>query len=533
MSFIASLQRNWHSLAGYFCTLFHIEEENLVDAPFSRSDIALFQQTMSSPTGSAIDVQTWNDLLLDQYSDQLSPEVSIFGQQILHQRLREGMPDDQTVQVRHLLQDAALSDALHLTCQPLRCADTEISALLFGQTLARAPAWDKHLWLVPLAFFASLGLATLSNFAWIGIGVALSLLVIFQMHFEFQMDLWNRSIHSLQQLLHVFSVLGARADKQAETLLDPFLAARARAGQINRSLTSSMLPPAIRAYGNWFFLQNVRHYFRGLRGVSLHLEFLRQCYLNVANLEADLALVRHLRRLPTFCWAERNANTDIMFDQVVHPLLAHAAPLSLNLQHKGAFISGQNGIGKSTLLRTIGLNLLVARAFGFCYAHAASVPMCRVYSSMQSEDSLVGGESLYIAELRRARELLAASAGPQKCVYIIDEVFRGTNHLESISAAAAVLHTLAKNGMVIVSSHNLVLAPLLEDCLTALCVTASAGDCARLTLVPGVLTDPNGITLLSAHGFSDSIKLKANRVFSWLNGYLAHPTDCVKVLDAG
>lgn len=99
---------------------------------------------------------------------------------------------------------------------------------------------------------------------------------------------------------------------------------------------------------------------------------------------------------------------------------------------KGAFISEQNGIGKSTLLRTVGLNLLVARAFGFCYARKATVSMLPVYASMQNEDSLLGGESLYIAELQRARELLAAAAGPHRGILIIDEFFRGTNHMESV-----------------------------------------------------------------------------------------------------
>jgi hypothetical protein len=140
---------------------------------------------------------------------------------------------------------------------------------------------------------------------------------------------------------------------------------------------------------------------------------------------------------------------------------AFAVPLSIGLEGKGAFISGQNGVGKSAFLRTVGLNLVAARAFGFCYARQARLPALPVYASMQNEDSLLGGESLYVAELRRAKEPLAAAHGPRACVYLIDEIFRGTNHVESVSAAAAVLDVLAERGLVIVSSHNLVLVPLL------------------------------------------------------------------------
>jgi DNA mismatch repair ATPase MutS len=195
------------------------------------------------------------------------------------------------------------------------------------------------------------------------------------------------------------------------------------------------------------------------------------------------------------------------------------------LAEKGAFISGQNGVGKSTLLRTLGLNLVVARAFGFCYARGAAVSTRLVYASMQNEDAMLGGESLYIAELRRATEMLASLDGPHGGIYILDEVFRGTNPLESVSAAAAVHEELARKGVVIVSSHNLVLAPLLAHCLEPLCVSMSDGDSGRLALLPGVLAKTNAISLLSERGFDARLQDRARKVFDWLSGYLAHPTE--------
>ncbi|WP_229415834.1 MutS-related protein [Pseudoduganella armeniaca] len=179
----------------------------------------------------------------------------------------------------------------------------------------------------------------------------------------------------------------------------------------------------------------------------------------------------------------------------------------------GAFVSGQNGVGKSTLLRTVGINLVAARAFGFCYAVSAHVPSLPVYASMQSEDAMDSGESLYMAELRRARELLAlARRGP--AVFVIDEIFRGTNHLESVSAATAVLHELARHHLVLVSSHNLELAPLLRDRLAPFCVEAGAHG---VTVRPGVLRDTNGIRLLADSGFDAAIERDAVTVFQWLS----------------
>jgi len=203
----------------------------------------------------------------------------------------------------------------------------------------------------------------------------------------------------------------------------------------------------------------------------------------------------------------------------VHPLMEQASPLTLGLDGRGAFISGQNASGKSTLLRMVGLNLVAARAFGFCYAKEARLPALPVRASMQNEDSLLGGESLYMSELRRARELLDASRRSAG-ICLIDEVFRGTNHLESVSAAAAVLETLCERDLVLVSSHNLVLARILAGKLEPLRIDTTSG---APVLTPGVLRDPNGIALLATQGFGARIEGRAAEVARWLSGHLAEP----------
>jgi DNA mismatch repair ATPase MutS len=139
---------------------------------------------------------------------------------------------------------------------------------------------------------------------------------------------------------------------------------------------------------------------------------------------------------------------------------------------------------------------------------------------MRNEDSLLGGESLYIAELRRARELLAASQRTQAAVYLVDEIFRGTNHVESVSAAAAVLDVLAERGLVIVSSHHLLLAPLLAHRLEPSFIDRAGGE---LRLAPGVLAQTNGVELLARHGFGTEVEQRAARVARWLGDYLASP----------
>ncbi|MES2757167.1 MAG: DNA mismatch repair protein MutS [Pseudomonadota bacterium] len=495
-----------------------------MDYPFVASDIGQLQRIERDRAAAAMDQPSWSGLLVDPYFEMLTGQVSIFGKQVLHQRLCDGLADAPraalAARLRSLMADPAQLDILRRATRPLRAADTEIATLLLEETLPATPKWGGAMWLLFVGLLASIAAVALSPLAWLGAAFFLYKLLAIQMRYHERVSAWERAMNALQMLLRASSLLGALK----HPMLDEFAGAGQQASKVNRSLTRSPwmdMIPGMRAYLDWFLLANVKHYFQGIGVVGVHRQFLRDCYARCANLEADIALAQHLLRTPSTCWAERGRDDCIGLEQAVHPLLQAPAPLSLALHGKGAFISGQNGIGKSTLLRTVGLNLLVARAFGFCYAGKATVPMLPVYASMQSEDSLLGGESLYIAELQRAKELLAVAAGPHRATYIIDEIFRGTNHLESVSAAAAVLDVLAAGSVVIVSSHNLVLASLLEHRLAPFCVALGADG--ALQLAPGLLAHTNGIALLAQRGFGADIEAGAGRVFDWLSVYLAEP----------
>ena len=467
----------------------------MTDYPFVPSDVALYRRMVSdTSTGGMLDQQTWDDLLLADYSAELARETSIFGQQELHRRL---YADDDvsasSARVRALLADDAARKKLQTATQDLRRADREISETLFGEPLPAAPRWVPLLAWLPVAFLMSAvaALATGWPLLWVVALVLWLSLCAIQVRYHEAVQEWAGVLNTVQQMLRAQSLLAWEDAGQA--------------GKLNRRLSRSLLAsmPGFSDYADWLFLKNVRHYFHSRDTVRDNLGFLRSSFERIATLDADLALARHLSQTPRYCWAEQG--DEVMLSQVVHPLLAGAAPLTVGMAQQGLFISGQNGIGKSTLLRGVGLNLITARAFGFCYASRAVTPLLPVYASMQNEDALGSGESFYMAELRRGKELLAQAAR-RPAIFIIDEIFRGTNYLESVSAAAAVLHTLAQQGRVLVASHHVVLASLLSDCLQPWRLSRE-GDCWQLT--PGVLLDTNGLTLLTERGFDPAITTKA------------------------
>ena len=494
-----------------------------MEYPFPESVIARYDELAGTSGNGAVDGQTWQDLLLAPYLLAVGEGASIFGRQMLYRRLRRGTAAP-VERVGALLADDRARERLATQLAPLRKASAEVTESLFvpaadtagtaaqpraplaESPLPRVPRWSGWVWLVPVAFLASVVASYFSLTALIpAAGLSLVLMAI-QVTYHLRIQQWSAIVEALRLQLYAHS-------QQQDA------PGAAQAAQLRRKLApnAASTAPGVAEYADWVLLANLKHYFATRRLVREYAAFLRESFELVASLDADLALVRHLSAQTQWCWAEEGWEQEIHLQAVRHPLLSDAQALDLALDGKSAFISGQNGIGKSTLLRTVGLNLLAARAFGFCYATAARMPNLPVYASMQNEDALDGGESLYQSELRRAHELLALANEPQRAVFIIDEIFRGTNHLESVSAAAAVLEQLAARGMVLVSSHNVVLAQLLEPCCLPLLVQKRAD---RLVLTPGVLAETNGLTLLAQSGFDAAIEQRARDVYKRLSGRL-------------
>jgi hypothetical protein len=510
-------------LAARFTTLFTPSEPEPQDHAFEPADLAQLLRVSGNDSGSdrtaELDGPTWRDLLLERYLGTLSPGVSVFGRQALYRRLRAGASEDEAAasrtRIQRLLDDPAQLEALSGKLAGLRHADIEVATLLFESEQPARPGWVGYLFLLPLLLAASIVAALLvSPWGWVGVGVAMYYLVMVRMRYMERVSLWTRTTRALQMLLRTCSLL----DGSGLPLAGGFAGRGAAAARLNRALSRSPIPspiPDLEEYTNWFVSADVRHYFRTLGRVFGQRAFLRECYWLCAELEADVALARHLAAESVWCWADRSGQRTLRLEGGVHPLLDEANPLSIALDGKGAFLSGQNGVGKSTFLRMLGLNLAAARGFGFCYATSASLPALPVVASMQNEDSLLGGQSLYIAELARARELLAA-AQARAVVCLIDEVFRGTNHEEAVSAASAVVDELAGKALVVVSSHNLVLGSLLAEPLAPWRIERVQDGGLRLE--PGVLGRTNGVALLAEHGFDIAIQRKAERVAAWLAG---------------
>jgi DNA mismatch repair ATPase MutS len=156
--------------------------------------------------------------------------------------------------------------------------------------------------------------------------------------------------------------------------------------------------------------------------------------------------------------------------QIGHPLIPGGARVcnDFALERVGqiAIITGSNMSGKSSLLRALGVNLALAYAGGPVVAEGLRARACRLFACIRVADSVTDGFSYFYAEVRRLRALLDALNAPDAAplIYLIDEIFRGTNNRERLIGSRAYIRALAGgHGAGVVSTHDLELVRLADE----------------------------------------------------------------------
>ena len=153
-----------------------------------------------------------------------------------------------------------------------------------------------------------------------------------------------------------------------------------------------------------------------------------------------------------------------------HPLIPDEQRVcndfSLNEIGELALLTGSNMSGKSTFLKTVGINLALAFAGGPVTARRLNSGPVRLYTCMRISDSVVDGVSYFYAEVRCLKGLLTAldSQHPYPVFYLIDEIFRGTNNRERLIGSQAYIRALVgQHGLGLISTHDLELVQLADQ----------------------------------------------------------------------
>lgn len=151
-----------------------------------------------------------------------------------------------------------------------------------------------------------------------------------------------------------------------------------------------------------------------------------------------------------------------------HPLLPRskcvANDLNLSSQLRLLIVSGSNMSGKSTYLRTIGINAVLALAGAPVRAARMRISPLAIGATLRIQDSLQAGRSRFYAEILRVRQIVDLSRGPIPLLFLLDEIFAGTNsHDRRVGAEAVVRGLLAAGAVGLVTTHDLTLTQIAES----------------------------------------------------------------------
>ncbi|WP_308552141.1 hypothetical protein [uncultured Peptoniphilus sp.] len=125
---------------------------------------------------------------------------------------------------------------------------------------------------------------------------------------------------------------------------------------------------------------------------------------------------------------------------------------------KDILLTGSNASGKSTFLRTIGINHLMAKTLGFVVAKKFKTTYTDIFTSIDIKDSIEEKTSYFMAEAKTIKKMIDNPGN----IYLLDEVFKGTNTIDRISAASSTLDYLSKQGFVVAATHDIELTNILE-----------------------------------------------------------------------
>ena len=154
---------------------------------------------------------------------------------------------------------------------------------------------------------------------------------------------------------------------------------------------------------------------------------------------------------------------ELKIENVYHPLIENCVANSIAVNNKSILVTGSNMSGKSTFIRAVIINSILSQTIHTCFADSFETPFLKVFSSIRIEDNLHEGSSYYFKEVNAIGTLITASQNSFQHLFILDEVFKGTNTIERVSAAKAILSYLNKNdNIVFVSSHDIELVSLLQ-----------------------------------------------------------------------
>ena len=298
------------------------------------------------------------------------------------------------------------------------------------------------------------------------------------------------------------------------------------------SNTAGDLLTGIIMYLNSCFHIDLIQFSRVVREMKKHLKEFESIVGAAGEIEAAIAIASFRACMESWCVPELHfaperqgrqeeksagQTQELQAKRLYHPLIQEPVKNDISTE-RGVLLTGSNASGKSTFLKTVAINALLAQTVHTCMADRWESGCFRVYSSMALRDNLENRESYYMVEIRSLKRIMDeivrdASRPPVLC--FADEVLRGTNTVERIAASAQVLKHMTGAGVLcFAATHDIELTRILEHYYDNYHFQEEVvGNDIHFNylLYPGRAVSRNAIRLLQIMGYDEEVIRQAQQ----------------------
>ena len=526
------------SIAGFFYAVGHYKKARRLkkirqkwegvyedkDMPTSAELLFVLKGDATGTQSYSLDDATWHDLDLDDLFAILNRTSTPIGAQYLYYLLRTPALHCDVLQAReklinHFLQNHELREKIQLIFESYKNRNMSYLPSLLWERLPEIPSYARFL---PLFSAAAVIIPILVAFQFLHIS---SILIVFIVNMLIHYSVRKKitvfispfaQLHLLYKIVKKIYLLKDEvlSDIQAEMRDDSMVVLK-----IAKILSAfQMKGPGeeLNEYVQIYFLAESTSFYTALKRIDGQLKNWRRLHENVGKLDAliSIACFRHNAAQycqPVFC----DKHEGFSVEGVAHPLIDNAVENSFCFAPRTNIITGSNMSGKTTFLKTIGVNTVLAQTFNMCIAEKYEAPFIRIMSSIGRSDNLITGTSYYLAEVESLLRIINASKSPEIYLFLADEIFRGTNSVERLAASIAVLEYLANDkDFALVATHDLELTTELSSQYKNYHFREQvdeAGLSFDYTLYAGPSKTKNAIALLGYAGYPDELVQNANR----------------------
>jgi DNA mismatch repair ATPase MutS len=464
-----------------------------------------------------LDDRTWNDLDLDSIYARMDGTLTIPGELALYSILRNPLIDAEELQKRSRLidlfsQDRNIREKFQVRLSKLgKMEDVYHLDILWEDQPSRnkfAFLFKFSLLLIPI--FIIFGILNF-NWAWFGLGA--TLLCNMVTHYRTKEEIYAHlaSFRYLGKLIRCAIKLSEIRHpvledyrKKIEQALKDVSHIKNKTGLMGREADY------ISEYLNIFFLIEVRAFYSLLNSIEKHEHQLKQIATMIGFVDAMISVASYRAQLGSF--VEPTFMTSAPFlkiEEARHPLLNEPVPSSISVESGGVLITGSNMSGKTTFLKTIGVNAVLAQTINTCLAKEYRATFFHVKTLIGRKDNIIEGKSYYLDEINALLRIINALEKDIPCLCLLDEIFRGTNSVERISASAEVLLYLGRqNCLTFAATHDLELTELVKSSYRNFHFIeeiTKEGIAFNFRLLDGPSTTQNAIKLLRHVGYPKEI----------------------------